>query len=242
MLRTRVLAALLTALLPARAAAQGGWDAARQAVVVTTEGWAATEARVELWERRGPRSPWRRVGQPFPAMVGRGGLGWGTGLHPAVAGDPQKREGDGRAPAGIFRLSSAFGYAPQSERSRFPYRQSTGLSRCVDDGKSAWYNRWVEADQAIRDWSSHEAMRRTDSLYRLGVWVDHNSAPPRAGGGSCIFLHLWAGPGVATVGCTSMAPEQMERLVAWLDASAAPVLVQLPRDEYRRRRAEWRLP
>ena len=50
------------------------------------------------------------VGEPTPVTIGRAGSAWGLGLHPAQRG-PQKREGDGRAPAGVFRIGTAFGYA-----------------------------------------------------------------------------------------------------------------------------------
>jgi len=40
--------------------------------------------------------------------------------------------------------------------------------------------------------------------YRLGVFVEHNTKPRRAGFGSCIFLHIWSGPTEPTIGCTAM--------------------------------------
>jgi L,D-peptidoglycan transpeptidase YkuD (ErfK/YbiS/YcfS/YnhG family) len=242
----RIPLLLLTTALAGPAAAQAGrpgWTAL-QAVVVTTAGWDATSARVQRWERAAAADAWRPVGGPMDAMVGLAGLGWGTGLHPLMADGPRKREGDGRAPAGVYRLSSAFGYASgdQIPWIRLPYRQSTAFSRCVDDPASRWYNRWADADRVNVDWSSHEEMRRPDELYRLGVWVDHNADPPSAGAGSCIFLHIWRGPGVPTVGCTSFAAAELETLLRWLDPARSPVLVQLPESEYARLRTEWSLP
>jgi D-alanyl-D-alanine dipeptidase len=224
----------------------GPADAPLQAIVSVTEGWDASAAMVQRWERARAGAPWNRVGDAVPAVVGRSGLGWGVGLHAMTAGDgPVKREGDGRAPAGIFRLGTAFGYAPADSVAwiRMPYRRSTPASECVDDGASAHYNTLVErTDVARPDWSSHEEMRRGDELYRLGVFVDHNAAPPVAGRGSCIFLHIWAGPTVGTAGCTAFAPARLEEIVRWLDPAARPVLIQLPRAEYDRLRAAWDLP
>jgi hypothetical protein len=85
-------------------------------------------------------------------------------------------------------------------------------------------------------------MGRKDDLYRFVVWVGHNDAPVVPGGGSCIFLHLRAGPDATTAGCTAFEPEPMERLLRWLDPTARPVLVQLPDPEFRRRGAAWALP
>lgn len=217
-----------------------------QAVVSLTDGWDGVQASVQRYERRGPYSPWQAVGAPVQAVVGRSGLGWGEGLHENPAGEgPVKREGDGRAPAGIFRLSSAFGYAPADSVSwiRIPYRQSTAESQCVDDGGSRFYNSLVDVRNVVRpDWTSHEDMLRADSLYRLGVFVDHNVHPAAAGRGSCIFLHIWAGPAVGTSGCTAFAPASLEEIVRWLDPSRRPVLIQLPRAEYERLRGAWALP
>lgn len=221
-------------------------DSALQAIVSTTPDWNAVDATLQRYERAAVGAPWRPVGEPIPASVGRSGLGWGTGLHGAAPLEgPAKREGDGRAPAGIYRLSSAFGYAPAAEVPwiRLPYVQSTASIECVDDLRSRFYNRRVDRDTIAQpDWSSHEEMRRTDELYRWGVWVDHNADPPAPGGGSCIFLHVWGGPGVATSGCTSMAEEDLRTVLAWLDPRARPVLVQLPRDAYGALRATWELP
>ena len=85
-------------------------------------------------------------------------------------------------------------------------------------------------------------MRRKDDLYRLVIWVGHNDAPVVPGGGSCIFLHLRAGPEAVTAGCTAFETEPMERLLRWLDPASRPVLVPLPDAEYRARAAEWGLP
>jgi D-alanyl-D-alanine dipeptidase len=221
-------------------------DPPLQAVVSVTDGWDAVQASVQRYERRGPYSAWEAVGQPVQAVVGRAGLGWGEGMHEIPAGTgPVKREGDGRAPAGIFRLSSAFGYAPADSVAwiRLPYRQSTQESQCVDDGRSAHYNSLVDVRNVDRpDWTSHESMLRADSLYRLGVFVDHNVHPAAAGRGSCIFLHVWAGPTVGTSGCTAFAPASLEEIVRWLDPARRPVLIQLPRAEYDRLRGAWALP
>lgn len=217
----------------------------RQMVLVTTGAWDAVDAVLQRYERDGAGQPWRAVGGPIPAAVGRSGLAWGAGLHNASELQPAKREGDGAAPAGVYRLSSAFGYAPAQEAGwiRMPYVQSDSGIECVDDSRSRFYNRRVDRDTIAQpDWTSHEEMRRADELYRWGVWVDHNSAPPRPMGGSCIFLHVWAGPGVATSGCTSMAEADLRQLLAWLDPRARPVLVQLPAAAYAGLRGAWALP
>jgi L,D-peptidoglycan transpeptidase YkuD (ErfK/YbiS/YcfS/YnhG family) len=238
----------LGACSPAARASSPAVDGAAplQAVLVTTASWDATDGVLRRYARPLADAPWEPVGEPARVSVGRTGLAWGTGLHPQVPEGPQKREGDGKAPAGIFVLSSAFGYASAEEAGwvRLPYHESTPSVKCVDDGGSAVYNQRVDADTlaSAPDWSSHEEMRRRDDLYRWGIWVDHNTGPAVPGRGSCIFLHLWAAPGVPTAGCTSMAEADLRGLLAWLDPAASPVLVQLPDGEHARLRDAWRLP
>jgi L,D-peptidoglycan transpeptidase YkuD (ErfK/YbiS/YcfS/YnhG family) len=215
----------------------------RQLVLSIGETWDATSARVQRYERAAPGAPWKAVGSPIEASLGRAGLAIGRGLHPAPLPGPAKREGDGKSPAGVFDLRLATGYdAAPPAGTKLPYRQASPTLRCVDDVKSAFYNRLVDEADAKRDWSSAEDMRRPDELYRLVVWVGHNDAPVQAGAGSCIFLHLRRAPTSTTAGCTAFEAPAIETLLTWLDPGARPVLVQLPRSAYRELSAAWGLP
>lgn len=260
----RLVVLCLVALTALTASAQSPVPAStRQLVVVTTADWPATDGVLQRYARSD--DGWTPVGPEVNVVVGRSGLGWGRGLHggPPHGASPVKAEGDGRAPAGAFRLSAAFGYA-EAEATGLPYVQATPGVECVDDRRSAYYNRVLdraETGEAV-DWQSHEEMRRTDGLYRIGVIVAHNgrgvdpavlptssltasgapASEPVAGGGSCIFLHVWRGPGTSTSGCTAMPDPALQGVLAWLDAEADPVLVQLPEAEADRLREPWGLP
>jgi D-alanyl-D-alanine dipeptidase len=229
--------------------AQSPLAGAGQALVVTTANWEVVNGTLQRYERQSANGPWQAVGDAIPIVVGRNGLAWGRGLHGdaeafAQANHPRKREGDGKSPAGVFRLSSAFGYAAQDQRIKLPYRQARAATQCVDDAQSAFYNQLVERDRIPQpDWQSHEDMRRPDEQYRWGVFVEHNSSAQRqASGGSCIFLHIWAGQSKGTAGCTAMEAGLMEQVLFWLDAAQQPVLVQLPMPQYARLKAQWQLP
>lgn len=166
-------------------------------------------------------------------MLGEKGLAWGLGLHGVPRGSaPSKQEGDRRAPAGIFRLTSAFGFAPPAgiEWIRLPYRQITRDLEAVDDSESRFYNQIVRRTK-IRtpDWKSAERMAEIPD-YELGVVIAHNPRNvPRAG--SCIFIHQWRGERPGTAGCTVLRAPHLLELVHWLDIAKQPLLIQLPRSE-----------
>jgi len=207
--------------------------------------WDQPAAWLQRFERRADGS-WQPLGARIATMLGRSGLAWGRGLH-ASPGGLEKREGDGRAPAGIFAITALFGdAAPDSAFARaakLPYRHATPDLKAIDDPASAHYNQIVDQSLISRpDWVSCEDMLRSDQRYAVGAVVAHNSDPAQPGEGSCIFLHVWAGPGVPTAGCTAMAVADMTEIAAWLDGACSPVLVQLPQAEYERLRAPWGLP
>jgi D-alanyl-D-alanine dipeptidase len=223
--------------------------ASTQILVVTTQDWNTVDGTLQAYERPRARKRWKAVGAPIPVVVGKNGLGWGAGVAQGRdagrrgAGDPVKQEGDGKSPAGIFRLSTAFGYAAQEPSEwKMPYVRLTPSVECVDDARSKFYNRVVDRAAVAPDWKSSEQMLRPDGLYRWGLVVDHNAEPVTPGAGSCIFLHTWLGPGEGTTGCTAMAQEQLEGVLARLDPARRPLLVQLPRAQYKKLRRHWKLP
>jgi D-alanyl-D-alanine dipeptidase len=77
--------------------------------------------------------------------------------------------------------------------------------------------------------------------YDLGVFVAHNSER-QAGGGSCIFLHIWKDSTAGTAGCTAMARANIEQVLRFLDPAKNPVLIQLPEDAYKTQQIKWKLP
>jgi D-alanyl-D-alanine dipeptidase len=216
---------------------------ARQLVLVVTPSWDTTSGTLRRFARSNGSGPWRRVGAAVPVVVGASGLAWGADSL-GIADDPHKREGDGRSPAGVFPLDGAFGFAPSSAMSqlRMPYVPLLAGTECVDDTASVHYNSVVDRDRVPNtDWNSSEHMRRI-AQYQVGVLVGYNTQPVRKGHGSCIFLHIWDGPGSSTAGCTAFPRPDVERLVAWLDSAKHPVLVQLPAAEYARLKKGWALP
>ena len=202
---------------PAPAAGLAVFQDSGQLVLVTTESWDATTGTLQRFER--VDGNWEGVSDPVPVVVGRSGLGWGTGLHSAQANGPVKQEGDGRAPAGAFSLTGTFGYA-EYESTGLPYLQATADVECVDDSASRYYNQVLDRSAVEVDWNSHEEMLRQDELYRLGLMVAHNEAAI-AGNGSCIFLHIWRDADATTAGCTAMPASAIEQIAAWPESPNA---------------------
>lgn len=153
-----------------------------------------------------------------------------------------KTEGDGKSPAGIFMLSTAFGTAEKNAKINLPYTKLVEYTECVDDTNSTHYNRIVNRMQVGNfDWKSSEKMLEIRPQYDLGVFVEHNYEKQKAAG-SCIFLHIWSNAETGTAGCTAMAKDNMERVLYWLDASKNPVLIQLPKEDYKKFQSSWKLP
>ena len=238
------------------AAEPHAFERSTQIIVVTTSDWNAVEGRLRRYERATPRDAWLPVSEPMPVVVGKNGLGWGIGViatdDPNIrsTSDPIKKEGDGRGPAGVFALGTAFGDAATPvPGSKMPYMNLTGSIECVDDPGSKYYNRLVDRSAVAADWSSSEHMRSVGEVYRWGIVVGHNGIvttvkgnPPTPGSGSCVFLHIWRSSTQGTAGCTAMPQVELETLLAWLDPTREPLLIQLPALEYGRLINRWKLP
>jgi L,D-peptidoglycan transpeptidase YkuD (ErfK/YbiS/YcfS/YnhG family) len=252
---------LSLASLDAKAAARAGTEGtdalgrSTQIVVVRTADWNNVEGRLQRYERATTSDAWRPVGKAISIVVGRNGLGWGMGVVATedskirAASDPVKHEGDGRSPAGVFALGSAFGYAAAPLRGlKMPYLALTPSIECVDDPGSQHYNRIVDRSGTTVDWKSSEHMRDAGESYVWGVVVDHNATvegdgdTPTPGGGSCVFLHIWHSHDEGTAGCTAMPESDLDTVLTWLDPARTPLLVQLPEAAYERVADRWRLP
>jgi L,D-peptidoglycan transpeptidase YkuD (ErfK/YbiS/YcfS/YnhG family) len=242
--RWRIAVACLLAAMSALADAAGVPPQAQQLVVVVTSDWDANQGVLHTFERSDAR--WQPRARDVAVAIGRTGAAWGVGLHEPQAG-VQKREGDGRSPAGMFEIGTAFGYAPK-ESAGIAYRAMSEFDYCIDVNESPHYNRIVDARVVGRDAveKSTEPMRRDihargDQRYKLGFVIEHNPRHVTARG-SCIFAHLWGTPGQTTAGCTAMNETAMRDLLTWLDERKRPIFVLLPYAEYRRLEVEWKLP
>jgi len=222
------------------------WAKAQQLVLVTSADWDATGGELRRFERES--DGWKQVGDAVPVTLGRNGSGWGLGLNPQRGDGPVKREGDGKAPAGVFAIGTAFGYADHA-KTGLRYQAMTTNDWCIDVPASNYYNKIIDRSTVKAPYldQSSEPMRRDlhadgDQRYREGFVIEHNADGAARQGGSCIFAHLWKAPGETTAGCTAMAPDSMDALLAWLDAHRKPVFVLLPNAQYAALKRDWKLP
>lgn len=201
----------------------------RQMVLVVAPGWNSWKGQLQRYQRDHASAPWQAQGDPIEVVLGAQGLAWGLGEVAPAAQGPRKREGDGRAPAGVYALPQLWtrpGIAPPPSGGFVP-RAIHPDTFGVDDPKSRFYNRIVEG--VPKDWKSCERMDIPD--YDRVLVVAHNLDKPRPGCGSCIFVHRWEASSIPTSGCTAMAETDLVTLIDWLRPDRSPRLVQLPQKE-----------
>ena len=216
-----------------------------QLIIGTASDWNSSHVKLTLFERKAG-GPWVPMGPSLSGRLGKNGLVWGRGLHPIPQGARVKSEGDGRAPAGVFDLGGAWGYAPSIQKApSLSYVQVTSRDLWYEDVKSPLYNQYRRLDYEPRTNEEKKAqMKQGDYAHALKLFIAHNAMPRiQPGAGSSIFFHIWRnGGGSATAGCTTMSEENLKRLIATVDPARRPIYVLLPEAEYARYRPEWKLP
>lgn len=197
------------------------------------------------------RGEWRQRGSSWKGRIGAKGLAWGRGLHKVKAprGFSIKREGDKRAPAGVFALGGVYGYASRIHaHSSVSYRQVGPRDLWVEDRKSPYYNRHIILNHVPHTvWEKKAQMRQNDFAHSLKLYIAHNDSmlggKALPGYGSAIFFHIWRQKGKkATAGCTTMSSQRLQWMISQLDMRAHPVYVLLDKESYRLFRSEWKLP
>lgn len=203
----------------------GPWvpTSANQLVTATAVGnsggrTTATSGVLRAWERSG--AGWTKVLETS-CRFGR------SGIH------PNRTQGDGTTPAGIFTLgttdATAFGHYARPSGLKVPWRPITTKSYWVGDGASPLYNRWFEGNPNGR-FSTRESEHLrsvsgvgTSDFYGLALSIGFNTAAiPDFG--SAIFLHLThqrASSGT-TAGCVAIDQTPMRRLLGWLKSAEQP--------------------
>jgi L,D-peptidoglycan transpeptidase YkuD (ErfK/YbiS/YcfS/YnhG family) len=190
-------------------------DGAQQVIVVDSPSAASTIATLYTFENDG--TGWYQVFAPMPARDGA--TGW-------IAG-PDRREGDGASPEGIYAIGSTmYGTAP-NPGTLFPYHQLVCGDWWDEDSSSPEYNTFqhVACGTEPSFGSDSEALWTEGNAYP-SMAVIHYNTPASGPIGSGIFLH--ADLGAPTQGCVSLPYGDLVQVLKWLNPARHPVVVMGP--------------
>ena len=236
--------ALAVILLASNAHAAGVPEDCTQLLVGIAPDWNSMRGELRMFERqRG--GTWTPQGPPIAVLFGKNGLAWGSGLAGQDEEGLRKKERDGRAPAGVFRIGKIYTYDAQLPAgANFPFHQVTTSDAWIDDPSHPGYNQFITIPDPANPppWFEKQKMRHSDFAYRWLVEIRHNSDPPVSGAGSAIFFHIRRGVSRPTAGCTTMAEENLVRVIRWLRANRNPCYALLPQSEYNEKWQAWNLP
>lgn len=203
------LVALSLLRAPTAAALPVAYDGpAGQVVTVVVPTSSSTTAVLTAWDRAG--SGWVRALGPFHAYVGADGIGEAAEAVP-------------RTPAGVWRLTQAFGIRP-SNGTRLPYRQVTLWDWWVGDSRSPLYNMPFLCPPGLCPFDERvsEQLGTVGYAYDHSVVIDYNRWPALPGRGSAFFLHVATGE--PTAGCVAIAADHLGAVMRWLDPGRHPVI------------------
>jgi L,D-peptidoglycan transpeptidase YkuD (ErfK/YbiS/YcfS/YnhG family) len=194
---------------------------ARRLVMVTADSVNTSLARLQRFERDAATQPWRSLGTPQEALIGRNGMAWAPMFRSlARSGERTKTEGDKRVPAGFFRIGRSFGFSPSD---RPEYLQIKEGAVCVDDPESAAYNSITTRDK-VGPFVHGENMSRVPA-YKNGLLIDYPT-DRRHRAGSCIFIHIRTSSATGTAGCVAVPEDQVLALQDFAEPGA--VIAILP--------------
>lgn len=134
------------------------------------------------------------------SIVGRGGI------------TSDKKEGDGKTPAGTYGFTMAFGLK-EDPGSILSYHKVVKGDYWVDDSSSAYYNKLVNTSSTPKTWNSAENLAAASPYYNYALALDYNSdCVP--GKGSAIFLHCFtASADNGSAGCIRLPEARAMELV-----------------------------
>jgi len=220
----------------------GRLAASLQLILVTASGWGDSAGQVQRYRRALAGSAWEKIGSPSPCVLGKAGLDAAESVPGRAGTWPEKKDGDGKTPAGIFAPAQAFGFKSAAQAKdmglKLPYAEVGDSLICVSDPKSPQFGKLATpgAARTPRGVNLAKAGEANKWGLLLGAF-DQGQAP-----GPCLFVHLWDEPGKATGGDIGCHEARMLELLAWLDPSASPAVAIVPVSELDAVRAAWGLP
>lgn len=163
-------------------------------------------------------------GKTYRCAIGKGGF------------SADKKEGDGCTPIGTFALRECW-YRPDKlipPNTALPLKAIHEDDGWCDDPKSAEYNRHIKIPsppgrgkgegRKREEEYSYEHLFRADSVYDFIIPLGYNDAPPVAGKGSAIFLHIARENYEGTEGCVALAKADLLEILPLLSTQAAIII------------------
>ncbi len=169
---------------------------------------ALNTPEAEVYPLQRNESSWIQVLPTISANIGSRGISY------------NKIEGDDKTPAGLFPLGAAFGN--ESMTLKINYRQITAIDKFIDDPDDPKYNQWVHGTTTA---NSYENMLRDDGIYKYGIIIKYNMNPIVKRRGSAVFMHVWYGYNIGSIGCVTVSEENMLKTLQWLDSSLNPYIL-----------------
>jgi L,D-peptidoglycan transpeptidase YkuD (ErfK/YbiS/YcfS/YnhG family) len=241
-----VIGAAFTTVISTHALADDLAAPARQLVVCLAPQTSSFEGSLQLFSRDAA-GQWHADSSPWPVLFARGGLAWGRGINPPQPG-PQKKSDDHRNPAGLFKIGYALGYAPTlpSGAHGWPYHQVTDRDAWIDlpELYNLGYNHLYTLPPGAPQpwWWDKEHLHVGDFAYEWMLLIEDNYDRPVINAGTSIFFHIRRGDHYRTAGCTTMARDNLIRMIKWLRPGSNAMLAELSRDDYLRLWRDWHLP
>ncbi|MFJ7831201.1 L,D-transpeptidase family protein [Peribacillus sp. NPDC097206] len=182
-----------------------------QLVAATGKTMGGMKVTIRTYEKK--KGEWRRALGDMKGVTGKNGF------------TKNKKEGDGKAPVGMYSFGTAFGSTSKPDKVKMDYRKTTKYDYWIDDPASKDYNKWVtyKGKNPYEKWKSFERMNH--ELYKYGAVINYNRNPIIKGKGSAIFLHIWRGENKPTAGCTATSEKNVLSLLKWMDPEKNPHII-----------------
>lgn len=186
-------------------------NGSKQIIVVSNDKNNQYKATVQAFDKT--NGVWTKSLPSMNAVIGKNGFSL------------DKREGDLKSPAGIFRVGTAFGTVDKPSSLKLSYKKTSKNDYWIDDVSSEDYNKWIQYEgDPYSKWKSFE--RLNIPSYKLAFVIEYNMNPVVKGKGSAIFFHIWQGPNISTKGCTAISEADISKLLDWIDPDKNPIIIQ----------------
>ena len=185
-----------------------GLDAAAldgsQMIFVESSGTSATVYTYE----KDDKGVWNEKFSPMQGYVGEGGTAAAVGPY------------DNSTPVGTYHIEYAMGTNGDPGTALTYYPIYYGM-RWVTDPSSVNYNRLVDGDATVIDFSDCQWLHEYTRSYPYAVVFDYNRDPVDVTQGCARFLHVAYAP---TYGGVGVAETDLYNILLWLNPSAAPTI------------------